>query len=166
MSVPIRPATPDDLEAIWAIFEPVLREGETYGLPRDWSRAAGLAYWSEAGKQVFVAEEAGEGGCRVIGAYYLKPNQLGGGGHVANCGYITAPRARGRGVARAMGRHSLVAAKAAGFRAIQFNCVVSTNMPAMRLWPSLGFEIVGTLPGAFIHPELGAVDAYVMYQRL
>ena len=148
--------------AIWRILEPVIRGGETYTLPLDMNREEALAYWNSPGHEVFVAEENGE----ILGTYYLRANQKGGGAHVANCGYMTGLWASGRGVARAMCQHSLEHAKTRGFRAMQFNFVVSSNERALRLWKSMGFEIVGWLPGAFMHPTLGAVDALVMYRIL
>ena len=102
----------------------------------------------------------------VVGSYYLRANNRGGGAHVANCGYIVAPAAMGRGVARAMCAHSLDRARERGFRAMQFNFVISSNERAVRLWQSCGFAIVGRLPGAFEHPRLGFVDALVMYRTL
>ena len=158
----IRPATAADHAAIWALLEPVIRAGEEFAVPRDGALADALAYWSPPGAEVFVAEDAG----RVVGSYCLRPNHRGGGAHVANCGYVTALHARGRGVARAMCRHSLDRARARGFRAMQYNLVVSTNERAVRLWQAMGFSIVGRLPGAFAHPALGDVDAFVMYQAL
>jgi ribosomal protein S18 acetylase RimI-like enzyme len=158
----VRPAMDTDADAIWAILEPVIRAGETYAFPRDWSRTDALAYWLAAKHDVFVAEDAG----MVVGTYYLRANQMGGGAHVANCGYVTSGQASGRGVARAMALHSLEVAAAGGFKAMQFNFVVSTNQRAVALWQRLGFAIVGTLPGAFAHPEHGLVDAYVMYRAL
>jgi ribosomal protein S18 acetylase RimI-like enzyme len=158
----IREATVSDADAIWKILEPVIRDGDTYTLPVDMTREDALAYWKSPGHEVFVAEENNE----ILGTYYLRANQKGGGAHVSNCGYITAPWATGRGIARAMCQHSLEHAKARGFRAMQFNFVVSSNERAVRLWQSMGFEIVGRLPGAFIHPTFGAVDALVMYRRL
>jgi L-amino acid N-acyltransferase YncA len=158
----IRPADAADHEAIWKILEPTIRAGETYTLPRDLTRDQALAYWHSPGREVFVAEENGE----ILGTYFLHANQKGGGAHVANCGYMTAPWAAGRGVARTMCRHSLDHAKSQGFRAMQFNFVVSTNERAVRLWQSLGFAIVGRLPAAFLHPQLGFVDALVMYRQL
>src|SRR5262249_51737937 len=116
-----------------------------------------LAYWFSPEHEVFVAEDNGA----VVGTYYMKANQKGGGSHVANCGYITAMHAVGRGVARAMCEHSLQHAKARGFRSMQFNFVVSSNQRAVRLWQSFGFEIVGKLPRAFQHPTPGLVDAFV-----
>jgi ribosomal protein S18 acetylase RimI-like enzyme len=121
-----------------------------------------MAYWFACRHEVFLAEENGQ----VLGTYFLRANQQGGGSHVANCGYITAPWATGRGVARAMCAHSLEHARARGFRAMQFNFVVSTNRRAVALWQTFGFEIVGRLPRAFHHPALGFVDAFVMYRSL
>ncbi len=158
----IRAALAGDDEAIWKILEPVIRGGDTYTLPADMNREEALAYWQTPGHEVFVAEENGE----ILGTYVLRANQKGGGAHVANCGYMTAPWASGKGVARAMCTHSLEHAKARGFRAMQFNFVVSSNERAVRLWQSMGFEIVGRLPGAFVHPKLGVVDALVMYRQL
>jgi len=158
----IRAATASDSEAIWKILEPVIRVGDTYTLPQDMSREEALAYWNAPGHEVFVAEENQE----IVGTYYLRANQKGGGAHVANCGYMTAPSASGRGVARAMCQHSLERAKGRGFRAMQFNFVVASNERAVRLWLGMGFEIVGRLPLAFLHPRLGAVDALVMYRHL
>jgi ribosomal protein S18 acetylase RimI-like enzyme len=158
----IRAATEADGDAVWKVVEPHIRAGETFAFPRDWSREDGLGYWFAPAHHVFVAEAEGQ----VVGSYYLRANQLGGGDHVGNAGYATAPSATGRGVARAMGAHSLDEAKRRGFTAIQFNIVVSSNARAVALWQSLGFRIVGTLPGAFRHPSLGAVDAYVMWRDL
>jgi ribosomal protein S18 acetylase RimI-like enzyme len=158
----IRPATPDDHPAIWALLEPVIRAGEEFAVPRDGSITDGFAYWMTPGADVFVAEDAGQ----IVGSYCLRANQRGPGAHVANAGYVTALHARGRGIARAMCRHSLDHARARGFGAMQYNFVVSTNERAVRLWQAMGFSIVGRLPGAFAHPTLGFVDALVMYQAL
>ncbi|WP_084581536.1 GNAT family N-acetyltransferase [Sphingomonas azotifigens] len=162
MTLAIRPAAPEDGAAIWAILEPVIRAGETYAMDRDLSRGAALAYWLGPDRASFVAEAEG----RVLGTYYLRANQAGGGAHVANCGYATHADARGRGIARAMAEHSFAEARARGFRAMQFNFVVSSNAPAVRLWLALGFETVGRVPEAFAHPALGLVDALVLYRRL
>ena len=157
----IRAATAGDGDAIWKILEPVIRGGDTYTLPKDMNRQDALAYWNSPGHEVFVAEDG-----EIVGTYYLRANQKGGGAHVANCGYMTAPWASGRGIARAMCKHSLERAKARGFLAMQFNFVISSNERAVRLWRSMGFEVVGRLPVAFMHPTLGPVDALVMYRRL
>ena len=158
----IRAAGEDDADEIWNILEPVLRAGETYTLPRDIVREDALAYWHAAAHEVFVADD----GKRVLGTYFLRANQRGGGSHVANCGYMTSRDAQGRGVARAMLEHSLAHARARGFRAMQFNFVVSANERAVKTWLTYGFEIVGRLPSAFDHPRIGFVDAFVMYKRL
>jgi ribosomal protein S18 acetylase RimI-like enzyme len=158
----IRPATPVDHDDIWSIIEPVIRAGETYTLPREMSREDSLSYWTDSAHEVFVAEEDKV----ILGTYFLQANQRGGGSHVANCGYITAAHATGRGVARGMCAHSLDHARTRGFRAMQFNFVVSTNVRAVSLWESLGFAIVGRLPQAFLHPVNGYVDALVMYRKL
>ena len=158
----IRPARVDDRDRIWSILEPVLRAGETYTLLRDISREDALAYWHGGDHEVFVAEDAG----RILGTYFLHPNQPGGGAHVANCGYMTSQDSQGKGVARAMLEHSLARARARGFLAMQFNFVVSTNVRAVKTWQAYGFEVVGRLPSAFKHPEQGLVDALVMYKHL
>ena len=158
----IRPAQRSDDQAIWAILEPIIRAGETYALPPDMRCADALAYWRAPGNAVFVVEDAGA----IVGTYYLRANQQGGGDHVANCGYMTAPAAAGRGVARAMALHSLEQAKIRGFRAMQFNFVVASNERAVRLWEGLGFSTIGRVPEAFRHPRLGLVDALVMQRDL
>jgi ribosomal protein S18 acetylase RimI-like enzyme len=160
--VAIRPATKEDYAAIWEILEPMIRRGETYPLPRDMTKSAALEFWFAPGNETFVWQD----GSAVLGTYFLRANQRGGGAHVANCGYVTATIAEGRGIARAMCLHSLQRASERGFRAMQFNFVVSTNERAVKLWKDLGFEIVGRLPGAFQHPDHGFVDALVMYRRL
>ncbi len=158
----IRTATQDDRAAIWRILEPTVRAGETYTLPRDMSEADALVEWFAADREAFVAEAEG----RILGTYYIHANQRGGGAHVANCGYMTVGDAIGRGVARAMCEHSLGHARARGFRAMQFNFVVSTNERAVRLWHGMGFETVGRLPAAFDHPIHGFTDALVMFRAL
>jgi ribosomal protein S18 acetylase RimI-like enzyme len=160
----IRLATEDDHDAIWAALEPVLRAGESYALPRDWDRTSALAYWFAASHEVFVATDDDAG--IVMGTYFLMANQQGGGAHVANCGYLTAQHAGGRGIARAMCAHSLDRARERGFRAMQFNFVVATNDAALHLWKAMGFQIVGLLPGAFAHPTAGDVDVLVMHRTL
>jgi GNAT superfamily N-acetyltransferase len=158
----IRRATDDDHIGVWEILEPVFRAGDTYSIDADISRDDALAYWFDVQKQTFVAEADG----RIIGTYYIRANQTGGGAHVCNCGYMTHPAARGQGVARAMLEHSLDLAPRIGYRAMQYNFVVSTNTRAVQTWQRYGFDIVGTLPMAFHHPQMGDVDAYVMYKHL
>jgi GNAT superfamily N-acetyltransferase len=159
--VDIRPASDRDDDDLWRIIEPILRAGETYSLPRDMSRADALRFWRAAPAEAFVAVDG-----EVVGTYFLRPNAMGGGAHVANAGYMTAAAARGRGVAGAMCEHSLDQARRRGFRAMQFNSVVGTNVGAIRLWEQHGFDVVGRLPGAFAHPRLGDVDLLVMFRTL
>ncbi len=162
MSLSLRRASPADHPMIWAILEPVFRAGDTYTIDTDISREAALAYWAAPGNLVYVAEDDGA----VLGTFYIKRNQAGGGSHVCNCGFATSPAARGRGVARAMLDLALSEAVLAGFRAMQFNFVVSTNTRAIAIWERAGFDVVGRLPGAFHHPEQGDVDALVMFKTL
>jgi ribosomal protein S18 acetylase RimI-like enzyme len=162
VSLEIRPAARRDAAAIWSIIGPVIAAGETYALARDLTQEAALAYWTGPDRETFVAVDDGQ----VLGTYYLMPNRQGGGSHVANCGYMTAAAATGQGIARQMCQHSLEHARQRGFKAMQFNFVVSTNKRAVRLWQSLGFEIVGRLPLAFHHPSLGAVDALILFRTL
>ena len=132
MSLAIRPADPrTDWPAIWAILEPTIRAGETYAVDRSMSQDQARAYWFAPSHEVFVAEAEGPSGGEVLGTCYIRPNQGGGGAHVANCGYMTAKAAQGRGVARALCLHTLAHARARGFRAMQFNIVVSTNPATM-----------------------------------
>lgn len=158
----IRPACPEDAIAIWSIIRPIIRAGDTYALDPQMSEADALAYWLGPDKETFVAEDDG----LILGTYYMRRNQAGGGAHVCNCGYMTSTAATGRGIARLMCKHSLDHARARSYRAMQFNFVVSTNERAVRLWESLGFTIVGRLPLAFRHPTSGYVDALVMFQPL
>ena len=156
----IRRAQSSDARAIAEIIVPVFREGSTYAIDSDVSEAQALAYWLSPDKETFVAEA----GDSIVGTYYMRRNQEGGGRYVCNCGYITRSAATGRGIARAMCEHSMAHARSRGYRAMQFNFVVSTNERAVRLWQSLGFEIVGRLPGAFQDPTGVFVDALIMYQ--
>ena len=121
-----------------------------------------LAYWSGPEKETFIAEDDGQ----VVGTYYMRPNQAGGGRHICNCGFMIDGAATGRGIARQMCQHALGHARARGYHGMQFNFVVSTNKRAVRLWQSLNFEVVGRLPHAFEHPTQGFVDALVMFQSL
>ncbi|MEL6414772.1 MAG: N-acetyltransferase [Pseudomonadota bacterium] len=158
----IREVTAADHSAIAKIIIPVFRAGETYTIEPDISEADAIAYWTAPDKTVFVASIDGE----VLGTYYIKANQAGGGSHVCNCGYMTSEAARGRGIASSMCEHSLSFARLQGFIAMQFNFVVSNNVGAIRLWKKYGFEVVGNLPEAFNHPKEGYLDALVMHRAL
>ena len=170
--IKIRSATKSDYDAIWKIFHEVIATGETYPIAPNISREDALAYWFQPGAYPHVAEldrlkrSSSEGTKRIAGAYTLHPNQSGGGAHVANAAFIVAANIRGQGIGRAMGEHCLNEARRLRFRAMQFNFVVSTNEPAVKLWQELGMKIVGTSPGAFRHPTKGYVDVYVMFREL
>jgi L-amino acid N-acyltransferase YncA len=160
--VTIRPAIAADADAIWRIFHAVVAGGDTYTFPPDTPREAAVAYFLGQDIRSWVIEDSG----RVIGMYKLIPNRVGLGSHVANASFMVDPSAHGRGAGRAMGEHCLAEARRAGYEAMQFNFVVSTNTAGVALWQKLGFTIVGTLPKAFRHARLGDVDAYVMHRFL
>ena len=148
---------------IWQIIEPVFRAGETYAFSPDITEEEAHNVWIEMPEATFVAVNENN---NIIGTYYIKPNQPTLGAHVCNCGYIVSEQVRGRGIASAMCKHSQKEAVTRGYRAMQYNLVVSTNEIAVVLWKKLGFEIIGTLPEAFRHARLGYVDAHVMYKPL
>jgi GNAT superfamily N-acetyltransferase len=160
--VAIREASGNDRDAVWEIFRAVVAAGDTYVFDPEIPREEAIAYWFKPGTRTYVAECEG----RVVGTYILRPNQPGLGSHVSNAAFMVSPSARGLGIGRAMGEHCLDEARRIGYRAMQFNFVVSTNEAALRLWEQLGFTIVGTLPGAFRHRTRGFVDAYVMFRTL
>jgi ribosomal protein S18 acetylase RimI-like enzyme len=147
---------------MWEIFRDVVQPGDTYlfapGTPADVARE----YFFGPGVRSWVADD----GDAIVGMYKLIPNHRDLGSHVANASFMVHPRTQRRGIGRALAEHCLAEARAAGFLAMQFNFVVSTNTRAVALWRALGFEIVGTLPKAFNHQTLGFVDAYVMYRVL
>src|SRR5882757_2335667 len=160
----IRPASTTDLDAMWRIFHAVVATGTSYPFAADTCREDGLAYFIGPGIASWVAEDEG----RVVGMYKLIPNRRGMAlaSHVANASFMVEPGHTGRGVGKALGLHCLREARRAGYLAMQFNFVVSTNTPAVTLWKKLGFEIVGTVPKAFRHREHGLVDVYVMHRFL
>ena len=158
----IRKAEESDFDAIFQIFQAVVREGETYAFDPQITREQAHALLMSESVRTFVAELDGE----ICGAYFLKANQAGPGSHVANAGYMVHSGSQGKGIGRALCEHSLEEARRAGFLAMQFNIVVSTNEPAVALWKKMGFTIVGTLPKVFRHQKLGLVDAYVMHRFL
>jgi ribosomal protein S18 acetylase RimI-like enzyme len=161
--IEIRTFEEADWSAVWALIEPVFRAGETYTFSPDITREEAHHVWIEMPAAVFVAHDDRQ---VILGTYYIKPNQPGLGAHVCNCGYIVAETARGKGIASQMCEHSQREAVLRGFRAMQYNLVVSTNVGAVRLWERHGFDVVGRLPEAFHHPRRGYVDALVMYKLL
>jgi ribosomal protein S18 acetylase RimI-like enzyme len=159
----IRPFEPDDWPYLWPILRAVFATGDTYAFLPSSTEAQIHSAWIDTPQATFVSTS--DSGA-LTGTYILKPNQPGLGSHVCNCGYMVAESARGQGIAAMLCEHSQETARALGYRAMQFNLVVSTNEVAVRLWQKLGFDIVGTLPGAFHHSRKGFVDAYVMYKSL
>lgn len=160
----IRDATPADWPAIWPFFEEIVRAGETYAYDTDLDSAAGRDLWLDRPPGRTVVAVAPDGA--VLGSAKMGPNRGGNGAHVATASFMVASAARGRGVGRALGEHAIAWAAAAGYRAMQFNAVVETNDAAVRLWRALGFQVVGTVPEAFRHPDHGYVGLHVMLRRL
>lgn len=158
----IRDATDRDRDAVWEIFRATVAPGDAFVYDPNTPRQEAEAYWFAKGTRTYVAEQDG----KVAGSYILRPNRPGLGDHVANAGFMVDPKARRSGIGRAMGEHALGEARRLGYRAMQFNFVISTNESAVRLWQNLGFRIIGTLPGAFRHARKGLVDAYVMFRSL
>lgn len=161
-SIHIREIVADEFPLVWPIFQAVVAGGDVFVYPKDTAFDEAQRIWTAPPTRAFVAERDGA----VIGSYMLRPNQPGRGDHVANAGYVVAPEARNRGVARVLCEHSLMTAAEAGFIAMQFNFVVATNESAVHLWTSCGFETVGRVPGAFRHARLGLIDVLIMYRRL
>jgi ribosomal protein S18 acetylase RimI-like enzyme len=162
MSLEIREIGADEFDRVWPIFHAVVAGGDTYSYPPDMTFERARELWTTAPARCFVAASAGT----ALGCYVLKPNQPGLGDHVANAGYMVAADARGHGLASRMCEHSLDIARAAGFLAMQFNYVVSSNEAAVKLWQKHGFRIIGTVPQAFRHSRLGLVDVHVMHRFL
>ena len=158
----IRPFRDPDWNDVWPLLRATFAAGDSYAFPPDISETEARRVWLEVPAATFVATQDG----RIVGTYFIKPNQAGPGDHVCNCGYIVDREAKGHGIATRMCEHSQQWAVSHGFRAMQFNFVVSTNERAVRLWQRLGYEIVGRLPGAFRHRERGFVDALVMFKTL
>lgn len=163
--VTFRRAAEADWPAVWRVFRRVVATGDTYAYPPDMSEAeARAAWWHVGGDRTvnFVAEMVGE----IVGTALLKPNLPGLGDHVANAGWMVDPDAAGRGVGRAFAEHVVAEAAALGFTAMQFNAVVATNARAIALWHSLGFEVIGTVPGGFRHHRHGTTDLLIMFRAL
>lgn len=158
----IRPFRDEDWPAIWEMFQEVARCGEAFAYDQHTPETVARRLWVEPPATAFVAEIAH----RVVGSYYVRPNQPGRGAHVANAGYVVAPLARGQGIASTLCAHSLTTARDLGYLAMQFNFVVASNEPAVRIWRKHGFEVIGTIPAAFRHETLGLVDALIFHRGL
>jgi RimJ/RimL family protein N-acetyltransferase len=163
LEIVVRSYRTEDWPQLWPILRTTFAAGDTYAFPPDSTEEEIRKIWIELPQATYVACSA-DGA--IIGTYKLQPNQPGLGSHVCNCGYVVSPAVRGRGVAAIMCEHSQAEALRLGFLAMQFNLVVVTNVNAVHLWKKLGFQIVGTLPKAFRHRQLGYVDAHVMYKKL
>lgn len=161
MSV-LRPMQEADFKAFWPVFTKILQRRETYSLDPGLPLEQGLRDWLESPDESWVVEQDG----KIKAIYYLKANATGPGAHVCNCGYMVSLSARGQGLARMMCEHSQERARELGYKAMQFNSVVSSNRVAVTLWEKLGFRKVGILPRAFKHPEHGYIDSFVMYKWL
>ena len=158
----IRAAIESDKPAIWQIIKAVISTGDTYVFDPETPQDEMLHYWFAPDKHVYVAEQDGE----IVGTFWLKPNYPGLGSHVCNAAYMVSPEASGKGIGRQLAEFSLDEARRLGFKAMQFNFVVKSNTAAVRLWQSIGMEIIGEIPDAFDHRELGLTNAYVMYRKL
>ncbi len=158
----IRKVTEQDKPEIWQIIKAVIATGDTYVFAPDSPEDEMIAYWFSPEKHVYVAEDDGE----ILGTYWIKANQPGLGSHVGNGAYMVSPGAKGKGIGRMMAEHSVEEAKRIGFKSIQFNFVVKSNTGAVKLWQSIGFEIIGEITDAFDHKEHGLTNAYIMYKKL
>ena len=158
----IRRVIEKDKPQVWAIIKEVISTGDTYVYAPDSPEERMTDYWFSADKKTYVALDENE----IVGTFFLKDNQPDLGSHIANAGYMVSPEARGKRVGKQMAEFSLLEAKRLGYRAMQFNFVVKTNEIAVRLWQSLGFEIIGEIPEAFNHAEKGYINAYIMYKKL
>ncbi|CZF81954.1 putative acetyltransferase YhhY [Grimontia celer] len=158
----IRKITPQDFQSFWPTFSSVILAEEAYAFDADMTFEQSYQLWCEAPLKTFVFVEDDV----VLGTYYIKPNAMGPSRHICNCGYMVSDQARGKGIARQMCEHSQQVAVELGFKAMQFNSVVSTNEVAVKLWQKLGFDIIGTIPKAYKHPRIGYVDSFVMYKWL
>jgi L-amino acid N-acyltransferase YncA len=160
----IRNATDDDWPRIWPFFHEIAAAGETFTYDREMTEAQGRAIWMVGPPGRTVVAVAPDG--TVMGSANMYANRAGPGSHVASASFMVDPARAGQGVGRALGEDALQWARAKAYRAMQFNAVVESNTRAVKLWQSIGFEIVGTVPDAFAHPSAGLVGLHVMYQRL
>lgn len=158
----IRKVTSADYDAVWDIFSQVIHSGDTYVFRPNTPKKDLAGLWLASNMHTYVYEKNGT----ILGTYFIKANQIDLGSHIANAGYMVHPNAQGKGIGKQLCEHSLDEARKLGFKAMQFNLVVSTNEGALHLWKKIGFEIVGTIPKAFEHRELGLIDAHVMYMEL
>lgn len=161
--VVVRPVRDEDWPAVFRIIDEVVRDGETYAYPDDLGSASARELWVERPPGLtIVAERDG----LVLGSAKMGPNRPGRGDHIGTASFIVAAEARGAGVGRILGEWVVGWHRRSGFEGIQFNAVVASNESAVRLWRSLGFEIIGTVPGAFRSRRHGRVGLHVMFLAL
>ncbi|CAN5295735.1 GNAT family N-acetyltransferase [soil metagenome] len=158
----IRKIREEDKSEVWEIIKSVISTGDSYPFYPNTSREKMLDYWFDDDKSTYVAVSENE----IVGTFFLKDNQPDLGSHIANAGYMVAPKSKGKGVGRKMAEFSLIEARKLGYQAMQFNFVVKSNEIAVRLWLALGFEIIGEIPEAFQHAQNGLTDALIMYRKL
>jgi L-amino acid N-acyltransferase YncA len=158
----IRKANEKDHEAVWEIFREVIKTGDTYVFDPQTARSELKNLWFAESMETFVAEEDDQ----ICGTYFIKPNQIDLGSHIANCGYMVSPKAQGKGIGKLLCEHSIDFAKRKGYVGMQYNCVVSTNVGAIKLWERFGFKIIGTIPKGFRHSKLGLIDTHIMFKEL
>jgi len=158
----IRKATESDYDQVWEIFSKVIQTGDTYVFDPQTPKSDLKKHWFADYMQTYVAVDNDV----IVGTYFIKPNQIDQGNHVANCGYMVNPNFQGKGIGKLLCEHSLQIAKENNFKAMQFNIVISTNEGAVKLWQKFGFKIIGTTPNGFRHKKLGLVDTYIMYKEL
>ena len=160
--IEIRKAIDSDKEDVWKIIQQVISGGDTYVFSPDSSKEKMLSFWFGNDRHTYVATSAG----KIVGTFLLKDNQPDLGSHVANGAYMTSPASTGQGVGKLMGEYSIQEAKRLGYKAIQFNIVIKSNTRAVKLWQKIGFEIIGEIPDAFNHRQLGMTNAYIMYSKV
>ena len=158
----IRKAVESDKDAVWEIIQAVISTGDTYVFAPDSPKEKMLEYWFGEEKETYVAVSDD----KILGSFFLKANQPDLGAHICNAGYLVSSEAKGKGVGRKMAEFSLPEAKRLGYRAMQFNFVVKSNEIAVKLWLSLGFEVIGEIPEAFQHQQNGLTNALIMYRKL
>lgn len=161
--VNIRRATDQDWPLIYPFYAAIMAEGKTYPFPERQTLDEARPWWMEQPPGQTVVAVTGSA---ILGSAKMGPNRPGRGSHVATASFLVDPARQGEGVGRALGEYVLDWCRSAGFAAIQFNAVVESNVRAVRLWQSLGLQIIGTVPESFDHPDHGLVGLHIMYRRL
>lgn len=166
--IEIRKIRKEDKSEVWKIIKEVISDGESYTFYPHTSREKMLEYWFSAEKKTYVAvlSEPSAENSKIVGTFFIKDNQPDLGSHICNAGYMVSAKTKGKGIGRKMAEFSLVEARELGYKAMQFNFVVKSNEIAVKLWLTLGFEIIGEIPEAFQHKEKGLVNALIMYRKL